>query len=100
MINIYSVHPTKIVSLWPGTGFKNCNEKWVEKVSAMCVILLYISFIIKCEYEWVNNDKILITYEVPELIRKLHKKLLTEMWQQSNVRNVAAIKCDRNVAAI
>ena len=44
-------------------------------------------YIIK-KLESVNNDKILITYEVQKLIRKLLKKLLTEMWQKSHVSNI------------
>ena len=38
--------------------------------------------------ESVNNDKILIIYEVPEFIKKLHKKLLTEMGQISHVSSI------------
>ena len=38
--------------------------------------------------ESVNNNKILITYEVPELIRKFHKKFLTKMSHKSHVNNI------------
>ena len=44
-----SLRLPKFVSLWPDTGFKKCNGKWVEKVSGLWVLILYISFIIKCE---------------------------------------------------
>ena len=47
-----------------------------------------INMYIKKKLESVNNDKILITYEVPKLIRKLHKKFLTKMSQKSHVNNI------------
>ena len=41
-------------------------------------------YIIK-QLESVSKDKILIKYEVPELIRKLDKKLVTKIWQKTHV---------------
>ena len=37
---IYYLCPPKFAILWPDTGFKKCNGKWVEKVGGMWVLLL------------------------------------------------------------
>ena len=49
-------------------------------------IMINLYMVIKLEI--VNNDKFLIAYEIPELIRKLHKKLLAGLWQKSHVSNI------------
>ena len=36
----YYLRPPKVAILWPDTGFKKCNGKWVEKVGGMWVLLL------------------------------------------------------------
>ena len=33
-------YAAKFATLWPDTGFKKCNGKWVEKVGGMWVLLL------------------------------------------------------------
>ena len=49
-LQIYILPPsTKICPTLTNTGFKKWNRNWVEKVSGLWVLLLYISFIIKCE---------------------------------------------------
>ena len=53
--NAWSLACTTSVPQNPDTGFKKCNRKWVEKVSGLWILLLCISFIIKCEYEWINR---------------------------------------------
>ena len=39
-IVLYSLRPPLLDTVWPGTGFKKCNEKCVEKVGGMWVLLL------------------------------------------------------------